>query len=232
MADAVLLAQLEPLVRASVADQVFDTLYQQVLSLALTPGTKISEAEIARQLCVSRQPVRDAFYRLSQLGFLLVQPQRATQVSRIQIQDVRRARFIRMAIEAEVLRRAALDMQASDFAALEANMAAQAIAVAVQDRATFHRLDDAFHSRICAAAGVEFVWGAVQHSKAHTDRLRYLSLVEGSARAMAEHGRILSALRARDAEAAIAELRGHLGQIEQVITEMRAAYPQWFSEGE
>lgn len=230
MADAAVLSGLEPVVRVSIADQVFDALHQQVLSLALPPGTRISETEIATQLCVSRQPVRDAFYRLSQLGFLVIQPQRATQVSQIQIQDVRKARFIRVAIEVEVLQRAAVVMQADDFAALEANMAEQAVAVAAGDRAGFHKLDDAFHSRICVAAGVGFVWGAVQDSKAHTDRLRYLSLAEGSARAMAEHGRILAALRARDAAAATLELRGHLGQIEQVIAEMRASHPQWFSK--
>ncbi len=53
----------------SITDQVFEEMYRQVVELSLPPGTKISEADVARQLGVSRQPVRDAFYRLSQLGF-------------------------------------------------------------------------------------------------------------------------------------------------------------------
>lgn len=230
MAATVLLAPLGPLVRASVADQVFDALHQQVLSLALPPGTKISEAEVAKQLNVSRQPVRDAFYRLSKLGFLVIQPQRATQVSQIQIQDVLRARFIRTAIEVEVMRRAAHGLSEADFVALDANMAAQQAAVATGDRVAFHRLDDGFHQLLCQCAGVGFVWDAVYESKAHTDRLRYLSLAEGSERAMTEHARILQALRERDERAAVAELRHHLGQIEQTISAVRAAHHSWFSD--
>jgi GntR family transcriptional regulator, rspAB operon transcriptional repressor len=230
MADTALLAPLEPMIRASIADQVFDVLYQQVLSLALPPGTKMSEAEIAKQLNVSRQPVRDAFYRLSKLGFLLIQPQKATQVSHIHIQDVLKARFIRTSIEVEVMRRAAQGLTEADFAKLDANMIEQHEAVAKGDRASFHRLDDAFHLLLCQGAGVGFVWDAVRETKAHTDRVRYLSLVEGSQRAMEGHVRILAALRARDEEAAVAELRAHLGQIEQIIADLRTANHAWFSD--
>ena len=119
MSETALLSPLEPVVRASIADQVFDVLHQQVLSLALPPGTKMSEAEIAKQLNVSRQPVRDAFYRLSKLGFLLIQPQKATQVSPIHIQDILRARFVRTSIEVEVMRRAAQGLTAQALAQLE-----------------------------------------------------------------------------------------------------------------
>ena len=52
-------------------------------TLDLPPGARLSEAEVARQMGVSRQPVRDAFCRLSQLGFLTIRPQRATTVSPI-----------------------------------------------------------------------------------------------------------------------------------------------------
>lgn len=230
MSETALLSPLEPVVRASIADQVFDVLHQQVLSLALPPGTKMSEAEIAKQLNVSRQPVRDAFYRLSKLGFLLIQPQKATQVSPIHIQDILRARFVRTSIEVEVMRRAAQGLTAQALAQLDANLAEQKQTVASGDRARFHRLDDAFHHLLCQGAGVGFVWETIHENKAHTDRVRYLSLSEGSARAMEGHIRILAALCARDAEAAVAELRTHLGQIEGIIADLRAANAAWFSD--
>lgn len=230
MSETALLSPLEPVVRASIADQVFDVLHQQVLSLALPPGTKMSEAEIAKQLNVSRQPVRDAFYRLSKLGFLLIQPQKATQVSPIHIQDILRARFVRTSIEVEVMRRAAQGLTAQALAQLDANLAEQKQTVASGDRACFHRLDDAFHHLLCQGAGVGFVWETIHENKAHTDRVRYLSLSEGSARAMEGHIRILAALRAGDGEAAVAELRTHLGQIEGIIADLRAANAAWFSD--
>lgn len=229
VSEAGLLSPLEPVQRASIADQVFDVLYKQVLSLAMPPGTKLSEADVARQLNVSRQPVRDAFYRLSKLGFLVIQPQKATQVSQIHVEDIRKARFIRTAIEVEVMRRAVASLTDDDFRALDHNLDLQAVAVAEGDRARFHQLDDAFHTLLCMGAGVGHVWNVIHENKAHTDRVRFLSLASGSARALEEHRRILAALRARDEAAAVATLRGHLGQIETIIEEMRRVHHSWFS---
>ena len=65
----------------TTTDRIFDELYQRIITLDLPPGARMSEAEVSRALGVSRQPVRDAFWRLSKLGFLTVRPQRATTVS-------------------------------------------------------------------------------------------------------------------------------------------------------
>ena len=83
MAVPAMLGQHPTAPRPSVTDQVFDELQRQVMTLELAPGTRISEVEVAKTLDVSRQPVRDAFYRLSKLGFLVIRPQRATTVSLI-----------------------------------------------------------------------------------------------------------------------------------------------------
>ena len=104
MASPILLPLLEQTSRPSVADMVFDELHRQILSLDLLPGTKISEVEIAKAMGISRQPVRDAFYRLSKIGFLIIRPQRATTVSKISLHAVLQARFIRTAIELETAR--------------------------------------------------------------------------------------------------------------------------------
>ena len=53
----------------TATDQVYEALYDRVVNLTLPPGSRLSEAEVASQMGVSRQPVRDAFYRLSRLGF-------------------------------------------------------------------------------------------------------------------------------------------------------------------
>ncbi|WP_439563373.1 GntR family transcriptional regulator [Roseinatronobacter sp.] len=42
----------------SMADQVYDLLYERIINLTLPPGTKLSEAEVAAQLGVSRQLLR------------------------------------------------------------------------------------------------------------------------------------------------------------------------------
>ena len=138
--------------RPSVADHVFEELRRQVLSLELPPGARISEVEVARSMDVSRQPVRDEFYRLSKLGFLTIRPQRATTVSLISPAAVMQARFIRTALEVETVTHAATALSTADLDVLEGILDQQRQVVDPEHRAAFHRLDDLFHYEICARA--------------------------------------------------------------------------------
>ena len=232
MSDTKHLPAIERIARSSIADQVFDVLYRQVLSLELPPGAKLSEADVAKQLGVSRQPVRDAFYRLSQQGFLLIQPQRATTVSQISVRDVCKARFLRAAIEIEIIRKACDVLNDEDFAALEDLIARQQVAVDAGDRSSFHLLDDAFHKAICDRTGLAFAWGVIRENKAHTDRVRFLSLAFASQTALDDHRAILQAVMARDPDLAAARVREHLSRIAGIISRLRTENHVWFVEEE
>lgn len=231
----IILSALTPTAAAvrlpSVADQVFEGLYDRIVSLALPPGTRLSETEVAKAFDVSRQPVRDAFWRLSKLGFLTIRPQRATTVAGISEAAVLQARFIRAAIEVETVRVAAGCLGAEDLAALAALIEAQEGAVAAADKPRFHALDDAFHREICARSGLGFAWGIVRENKAHMDRVRFLSLAFGVDIALAEHQAIFAALARKDADGAAAAMRVHLERITIDLPRLRASHAGYFDDG-
>ncbi|WP_255418686.1 GntR family transcriptional regulator [Paracoccus sp. JM45] len=213
----------------SVTDQIFDVLYERVVNLTLPPGEKLSEAEVAARMGASRQPVRDAFYRLSQLGFIQIRPQRATTVSPISTEAVLQAYFIRSALEEQTMRVAATTLTPDNIAALDALIDKQEAAIKSSSYAEFHALDDQFHRQICIDAGLEFVWTLVKDNKGHMDRARYLSLSFGATSAFTEHRAIMDALRARDPEAAAQALRGHLGHIRQILDRLVIDRPEAFA---
>lgn len=227
--DHLQLPVIEPVGRPSVADQVFDELRRQILTLELAPGTKLSEVDVAGQMGVSRQPVRDAFYRLSKLGFLLIRPQRSTTVTLISEAAVMQARFVRTALEIETVRTAAERLTDADLAALDSLIEEQRKAMEAQDKPLFHALDDRFHMEICERSGLGFVWDLVAERKAHTDRVRMLSLSFASRLAWEDHLAIMAALRTRDAEAAADAVRTHLSRIREQIEVIRAANHSWFA---
>jgi DNA-binding GntR family transcriptional regulator len=90
----------------SIADQVFRTLRSSIVTMRLTPATALSEQDIASRLKVSRQPVREAFIKLSEIGLVRVLPQRGTFVVKISAKAVTDARFVREAVECAIARRA------------------------------------------------------------------------------------------------------------------------------
>jgi DNA-binding GntR family transcriptional regulator len=213
----------------STADLVYGELYRQIVEGDLEPGARISEQEVARQMGSSRQPVRDAFYRLSKLGLVQIQPQRATVVSLISEEAVLQARFVRTALETETARVAAGHLSSESLATLNRLLDEQAAAVAADDRIRFHSLDDAFHEAICAASGHAHAWSLIRENKAHMDRVRWLSLAFGARTAVDDHVRILDALRGGDAAGAAEAIRDHLGRIVEIIAQVRAERPAIFA---
>lgn len=213
----------------SATDLVFQKLYEAVISLQLPPGTKVSETEVARQLEVSRQPVRDAFFRLSNLGFLLIRPQRATLITRISEQAVRDAMFVRLAIEVECLRVAIARLSEDDIHRIQANLDDQKEALDQTNLTAFYAADDRFHALLCDIAGRPRAWTLIQSQKAHMDRVRYLNLTEGRrVKVMAEHDAVFEAIRTGNAALAETRLRAHISDIGSILADQRQRFPDYF----
>lgn len=210
----------------TVTDQVYEALYERVVDLTLPPGAKLSEAEVAAQMGVSRQPVRDAFYRLSQLGFIQIRPQRATVVTPISEEAIRQAKFIRLSLELSCIREAVQRLTDAQLDALAVLLDRQQAAADADRRSEFHALDDQFHHDIASHSGLGFVWAVVKDKKGHMDRARYLSLGYNAGTALAEHRVILQALRARDSAAALAAMTAHLSRIDQLLARLRSERPE------
>ncbi len=229
--EAVTLPIIQHSPQPTVSDQVFNALQQRILSLELPPQTKISEADVAKKMGVSRQPVREAFKRLAKLGFLIIRPQSSTMVSLISERDVLRAKFIRIALEVHTCRTACEVITAEGIDALNDLIAQQRAAVADNDRRRFHALDDAFHREICVQSGVGFVWDLILDSKAHMDRIRMLSLDATSQRlALDEHLVILDAITNRKPDDAAAAFVQHLSRIDDLIATIKAENHSWFTD--
>ena len=217
-------------VTTTTTDQVFEALYDAIVSFKLPPGTKMSEAEIATQMDVSRQPVRDAFFRLSELGFLLIRPQRATLVTKISVEAVRQATFVRTALELACLEEAINNLTDDTLAELDGILAQQAIAVETKDSSLFHELDDGFHSKLCQIANRTYVWTLIKEQKAHMDRVRFLSLPFSLNIAYDEHQLVMQAIRERSQKKGKQLMRAHLERIQKILHEIRDQNTEYFEE--
>ena len=221
------LAQSE---RRTSVDDVFDALHDQIVSLKLKPGDRISEAEIAAKFNVSRQPVRDAFSRLANLDLLLIRPQRATEVRRFSMRQIEKARFIRATIETEVLRRAAVHCDAQGVAQLTDALAEQETAVAAKDLERFGLLDYNFHEILCGIAKVDYAFEVILEEKAKVDRLCMLGLEKEQRmpELLKDHTAIAQGIIDHDAEAAVAAGLKHLSRLDITINRITATNANYF----
>ncbi|MEM8732389.1 MAG: GntR family transcriptional regulator [Pseudomonadota bacterium] len=219
--------------RRTSVDDIFDHLHDQILTLKLRPGDRISEADIAAQFGVSRQPVRDAFSRLANLGLLLIRPQRATEVRRFSLREIEKARFVRAAVEQEVLRRACALCDAQGAAQLDAALILQDAARAAGDVDVFGRLDYEFHKVLCKIAHAEYAFDVILEEKAKVDRLCMLGLEKEQRmpELIRDHRAISDAVKAHDAETAVKAGMIHLSRLDETIAQISATNASYFEAG-
>ncbi|MFI4933338.1 MAG: GntR family transcriptional regulator [Caulobacterales bacterium] len=200
-------------------DRVYAHLRRRIRELALPPGAPLRKEEIAAELGVSRAPVSEAIARLAEEGLAEVFPQHGSFVAPIRAADVRESLFIRTALETEAMRRLAPIADAALMARLDDNLEAQAAALADGDLPQFYDLDESLHGLLFAAVESPRASRLLDAARAPLDRVRRLALPEpGRPEAtLAEHRRLVDAVRSGDPELAGAAMRVHLTTVGRAV---------------
>ena len=216
--------------RRTCVDDIFDHLHEEILSLRLRPGDKISEADVSARFGVSRQPVRDAFRRLANLDLLLIRPQRATEVRRFSAREIEKSRFVRAAVEYEVLRRAAQHCDAKGSERLDAALARQNKAIRDRDVEGFGALDYEFHQILCSIAKADFAFDVIKTEKSKVDRLCMLGLSKEDRmpELVADHHAIAEAVKNHDSSKAVEIGALHLSRLDETIERISATNANFF----
>lgn len=215
----------------SVRQRLYRVLRQSIIRMVLAPGQALSEKELADAFSVSRQPVREAFIRLSEAGLVEVRPQRGTYVVRISQKAVLEARFVREAVEAAVAQAAAqegLDRDVMD--ELNELIERQRRCVEPNHYDRFFLLDEAFHRCLSLGVGQTAAWRVTEEVKAQLDRVRYLSIPESTpiAKLTDQHAMIVEAIARREPEAASRAMSLHQREILQSLPELMRRFPEMF----
>lgn len=217
----------------SVGPQLVRILRARIIENRLKPGERVSEAEVSASFGVSRQPVREAFIRLSEEGLVEIRPQRGTFICKISLRAVEDARFIREAIEGDLVRIVAAGPDRGVLTELRRQIRAQerlGHGFATQhDRAEFLRMDDLFHRTLAEAAGRQHLWQNLDSVKSQMDRVRYLTTQSlDIKRLVAQHDAVVVAIEAEDPAQAEAAMRQHLRTILQDLVVHQSRTPDIF----
>jgi DNA-binding GntR family transcriptional regulator len=179
---------------------------------AFLPGDRLVEAEIARDLGISRVPVREALRLLESQGIVVSTPYKGMRLMQVTNRGVAELTRVRAALESLAIREiaAAGGGEARIVAARRAQHAYEH-ALEGDDRGATVAADVAFHGEVCRASGnavLYALWSGLA---------RQLAVIWGlgqgvrpKGQVVAEHRDILDRLVQADAAAAQAALEAHL----------------------
>jgi DNA-binding GntR family transcriptional regulator len=215
---------------SSISDQVYRQLHSAIIRGEISPGEQLSESGIARQYSTSRQPVREAFIKLTEERLVNILPQRGTFVVKISVADVLDARFVREAIEIAVTREAATFAPLSAIKELRKLIERQQ-AVQPGHNIEFLALDEEFHRSLALSVGHVHAWRVIEGIKAQMDRIRYLSLDDATPIPLLieQHERIVDGIEAGDPTVAMAAMRKHLLEITLSLPNIASRFPELFT---
>ncbi len=203
--------QERPGVRQSARDLIYQTLRDWIIRGELLPGEKINDAEIARYFQVSRTPVREAFQLLESQKLIRVVPGRSTTVTEIDKVDLEKCYRPLAEIQSLGARMAAEALTEAQLAQLQAILDQSDRACTDNDAQAAISCDADFHAIIMAAAANEYMSDFSDLMLLHIQRIKYHFFHCDRMRraSVQQHREVLSALQARDGEAAAQRMRSH-----------------------
>ena len=145
----------------SLTDRAYSELEELIVTLQLTPGSAVSEAELSQRLGIGRTPIREALQRLARERLVTILPRRGIVVSEINVKSQLRLLEVRREVERLVARsaaRRATDEEREHFIAIARDFEKSA---RHNDAVTFMRIDREFNDLSVNVARNEFAAGAM-----------------------------------------------------------------------
>ncbi len=214
----------------SLAQRVYASLREAILSMSFRPGDILRKPEICEQLGVSRSPVSEAVARLAVEHLVRIVPQAGTYVARFSLAEIREGAFLREALELAAVEKVAQTITDDQLTQLRRNLRLQQGLLEDHDFDGFYQTDAAMHELILSFTGYRRVAALADTSWVHVNRARQLILpAPGRVQSTyAEHQAILAAIEARDPMAARVATRLHLGRLIGFLEPLALARPDLF----
>lgn len=211
---------------STLPDEILRELRGQLIRGDLQPGDRIRADLVAEELGVSVIPVREALRVLEGEGQVTYRPRRGYAVTVLRIEDLTEIYELRRVLEGQAVRRALPDVDDAAIARMthSANECSEAAAAGHISRELdanrqLHFALFEHPSQPHALRLIRLLWDSTEAYRA-----LYYTLPSERAAADAAHRRILAAVRARDADALVAELDAHRQRALEAVSDiLRAA---------
>jgi len=205
--------------RRSLGQEVTMHLRRQVVIGALKPGHRLVEEGLARELGISRTPVREALHRLEQEGVLNKRPRGGYEVRPLTPDEVADALGVRSVLEGYAAELASRQAPPGTLDKLEENVVGFEKALADRDEESLLELNSQFHVLLYSAAGSPLLLRMLGELQEIVERISraIISNMEAGLWSTRDHREILEAIKQGQGAKAAKLARDHVAHGAQWI---------------
>ncbi|SDI41140.1 GntR family transcriptional regulator [Alloyangia pacifica] len=211
----------QPLDREGLVQRVATLLSKAIVTGQLAPGARLSESVVARELGVSRAPVREAARLLENSGLVTYRANRGFFVRETSTQALNDLYELRMVIETAAAQRVLKHGLTETIDRLSAQIdVLHEVAAQGADMLTQVEADMEFHRLLCAGSGNPKFLHVFEQIAAETEfSIMVIGRLYDNPHKIAEtHEPIVNAMRRGDEAATCDALRYHIGVAQKLVT--------------
>jgi len=210
----------------TMSDAVYRVLRHCIIDGSLASGSRLQEEKLAKEMGVSRTPVREALRKLEAEEFVVARPRKGLVVCALSEEDLVEIFQVREALEGMAARLAATNAAPPAVAGLD-RLVAEMETAASGDANHLRDLTGEFHLAVARASGNSRLVRMIGKLQ---DRVRQfgnstLFLPDQPGAAIEEHRALLEMIKAKDADGAEEIVRRHRRRTLEVRLQMRRPRP-------
>ena len=198
----------------TVRDYACRIIKENIVTMELKPGSLVSETELAKELGVSRTPVREALRMLEQEKLVLLIPRKGAQVLDMSADDIKNIMEIRGALEVLAMKHACKNMSKEKIDEMKALNVEFEKAFKEKDDQRVSDVDVLFHNIIMESANNDVLCVLVNNMRTRAYRYRiasaYLAIKETSETVIEHHKQIVEAIENHTEEEGVAIMAEHI----------------------
>lgn len=198
--------------QGSLRGMVFSRLQDEILNGSYAPGDTLVESRLAKELGVSRTPIREAIKQLEQEGLVSTLPNRRVVVEGVSEKDIDDIYVIRTRLEGLAARWAVTNITEKEFKVLKETLDLMEFYTEKDNLSQVQQLDAKFHGiifRACNSKPLKHVL-ANFHQFLRKARRDSLAVPGRLPKTLQEHKAILNAITSGDSEAAEEAMKRHI----------------------
>jgi len=196
----------------SQSQRAFETLKERIIKGEYAAQEVLSESMIARELGISRTPVREALARLEAEGWVQTLPGKGVIVRAPTLRDIHEMFDLRLALERHVIFELFRSNSFVDVSALRQICKDQEAALTRGDAWTFFALNGTFHRQLVALIDNRMMLSIMDDLRDKQMQSGYKALANRAklSEALIEHHAIVDALERGDQDGALEAIEKHV----------------------
>ncbi|HWT73478.1 MAG TPA: GntR family transcriptional regulator [Mobilitalea sp.] len=215
--------------RENAREYALRQIRENIENLQLKPGSAVSENELAKELGISRTPVREALQELHKNKMIEVYPQKGIIISHIDFEVVNEMVFLRRVLEKAVVEELCDNISQENILELEKNIQLQEFYLDKQLPQKILELDNEFHRSLFVMSHKERIYHLMEATQGHFNRIRTMSVFSvKELKIIEDHKAIVGAIKSKDKVLAGEIILSHLSRYKLDQNEIMEKYPEYF----